>query len=107
MTPAQAIKLEKVELNVDHYPKEKDVLSESGLYRYLLQPGEEHGDTKRRATDNNWSKRTFRLREILQSPGQRVLYYLEEDGPQRPFVREELMQIPENTEKPPDYVKEW
>ena len=30
----------------------------------------------------------------------RILYYLQ-DGPERAFVREELMQVPETTEKPP------
>ena len=44
--------------------------------------------------------------KLLRTQGQRVLYYLAE-GPKRAFVREELMQIPEGTEVPPDYVKEW
>ena len=29
------------------------------------------------------------------------------DGPERAFVSEELMLIPEDTELPPDYVLEW
>ena len=28
-------------------------------------------------------------------------------GPDRAFVSEELMLIPEDTELPPDYVQEW
>ena len=36
----------------------------------------------------------------------RILYYLQ-DGPERAFVREELMQVPETTEKPPDGVQSW
>ena len=34
------------------------------------------------------------------------MYYLQ-DGPERVFVREELMLIPENTELPPDFVQKW
>ena len=53
-----------------------------------------------------WSWDGFRLDRIIENPGQRVLYYLAE-GPERAFVREELMLIPEDTENPPDHVKEW
>ena len=42
----------------------------------------------------------------MEEPGNRVMYYLK-DGPERAFVREELMLIPEDTELPPEYVKEW
>ena len=41
----------------------------------------------------------------MESPGNRVMYYLL-DGPERAFVSEELMLIPEDTELPPDYVQE-
>ena len=105
MTPAKAIKLENVELKIKPYEVE-DAAPTDGLYRYLLEPGEENQDSKRRATDNNWSRKTFRLDRIVENPGQRVLYYLE-DGPNRAFVREELMLIPEGTEVPPDWVKKW
>jgi len=50
----------------------------------------------------------------VENPAQRVLYYLlpaepqaMSEGPQRAFVCEELMLIPEVTELPPDWVKEW
>ena len=76
------------------------------MYRYLLQPGEEHDDQRRRATDRIWSKASYRLREITENPGNCVMYYLA-DGPERGFISEELMLIPENTELPPDYVQEW
>ena len=49
MKPKDAIKLEDVPLE-KIYP-EKLVLPEDGLYRYLYQPGEEHGDERRLATD--------------------------------------------------------
>ena len=76
-----------------------------GLYRYLYQPGEQHGDQKRRATDLIWSKNTYRFDRIVQDPGNRVLYYLQ-DGPDRAFVREELMHISEETQVPPDCITE-
>ena len=58
------------------------------------------------ATDRIWSKKTYRFREIVKEPGNRVMYYLS-DEPERAFVSEELMLIPENTELPPDYVQKW
>ena len=50
---------------VDH--RMEEVLPEDGLYRYLLQPSEEHNDQRRRATDRIWSKASYRLREIAES----------------------------------------
>ena len=82
------------------------LVDEDGLYRYLLQPGEEHDDQRRRATDRIWSKGTYRLREIIENPGNRVMYYLR-DRAERAFVSKELMLIPEDTELRPDYVQEW
>ena len=88
----------------ESYPPE-EVLPEDGLYRYLSQPGEEHNDQQCRATDRIWSKGTYRLREIMENPGNRVMYYLM-DGPERAFVSEELTLIPKDTELPPDYIQE-
>ena len=51
-------------------------------------------------------KKTYRLREIVEDSGNRVMYYLK-DGSERVFVKEELMLIPEDTELPPDYVQKW
>ena len=104
MKPKDAIKLDTVPLD-KKYPDET-ILPEDGLYRYLYQPGEQHGDQKRRATDLIWSKNTYRLDRIVQDPGNRVLYYLQ-DGPDRAFVREELMHVSEDTQVPPDWVNEW
>ena len=104
MKPKDAIKLNNVPL--DKIYTEKTVLPKDGLYRYLYQPGEQHGDQKRRATDLIWSKNTYRLDRIVQDPGNRVLYYLQ-DGPDRTFVREELMHVSEDTQVPPDWVSEW
>ena len=106
MKPKDAIKLKEVPLVTEEsYPTE-EVLPEDGLYRYLLQPSEEHDDQQRRATDRIWSKASYRLREIIENPGNRVMYYLAE-GPELAFVSEELMLILEVTELPPDYVQEW
>ena len=106
MKPSDAIKLNQIPLvNRENYPSEA-TLPEDGLYRYLLQPGEEHDDQRRRAMDRIWSKKTYRLREIVEDSGNHVMYYLN-DGPERAFVSEELMLIPEDTELPPDYVQNW
>ena len=83
--PRDAIKLDIVPLN-KIYPEET-VLLEDGLYRYLYQPCEQHGDQKKRATDLTWSKNTYRLDRIVQEPDNCVLYYLQ-DGPSRAFVHE-------------------
>ena len=108
MTPQKAIKLKEVQLFHESYPKE-EILPTDGLYRYLYQPGELEGGQQRRATDMIWSWDTFRLDHIIEDPGQRVLYYLAgEKAPERAFrSKEELMLIPEDTEVPPDHVKEW
>ena len=115
MKPKDAIELDEVPLvKREAYPPE-EVLPEDRLYHYLLQPGQEHDDQRCRAMDNRvWSKKTYRLREIVENLGNRVMYYLREAEPQsllngseRAFVSEELMLIPEDTELPPDYVQEW
>ena len=76
MKPKDAIRLNEVPLVAQgNYPPE-EILPEDGLYRYLLQPGEEHDDQCRRASGRIWSKETCRLREIVENPGNRVMYYL-------------------------------
>ena len=106
MKPSDVIKLNEVPLvKRESYPPE-DKLPEDGLYCYLLQPGEESDDQRCRAMDRIWSKGTYRLREITENTGNRVMYYLL-NGPEKAFVSEELMLIPEDTELPPDYVQEW
>ena len=104
MKPKYAIKLDTVPLDKT-YPEET-VLPNDGLYRYLYQPGEQHGDRKRQATDLIWSKNTYRLDRIVQDPGSRVLCYLQ-DEPDRDFVCEELIHVSEDTQVPPDWVSEW
>ena len=103
MKPKDAIKLDTIPLD-KAYPKET-VLPEDRLYRYLYQPGEQHGDQKRSATDLIWSKNTYRIDGIVQDTGNRVLYYLQ-DGPDRAFVHEELMHVSKDTQVAPDWVSE-
>ena len=81
MKPKDAIKLKEVPLVTrESYPPE-EVLPEDGAYLYLLQLGEEHNDQRHRATDRIWSYETYRLREITENPGNRMMYYLL-DGPE-------------------------
>ena len=106
MKPSDVIKLNQVPLvNRENYPPE-NTLPEDGFYWYLLQPGKEHDDQWHRATDRVWSKKTYRLKEIVKDSGNHVMYYLS-DGPERAFVSEELMLTPEDTELPPDYIQNW
>ena len=58
MKPKDVIKLDTIPLD-KKYPEET-ILPKDGLYRYLYQPGEQHGDQKRRPTDLILSKNTYR-----------------------------------------------
>ena len=81
-------------------------LSHDVLVRYLLNPGELEGE-RRRATDCNWSRQIYHIRESLVQKNQPVLYWLIDDegnGPKRSFVREKLQIIHPDTELPPRWV---
>ena len=67
--------------------------------RYLYQPGELEGGTKR-ATDSIWSLKVYQVVENRTKLNEPVVYYLS-DGPKRGFVREELLVVPPNTQLPP------
>ena len=67
--------------------------------RYLYQPGELEGGTKR-ATDPIWSLKVYQVVENKTKLNEPVVYYLS-DGPKRGFVREELLVVPPNTQLPP------
>ena len=99
MRPKDATEQDTVTLDKT-YPKET-LLPEDGLYRYLYQPGKQHGHQKRRATDLIWSKNTYRLDLIVPELGNCVLYYLQ-DEPDRAFVCEELVHVSEDTQVPPN-----
>ena len=74
--------------------------------RYLYQPGELEGEC-RGATGPVWSLEVYRLGRSVSKHDESVVYYLE-DGPQRGFVREELLVVPPDTQQPPDGVlKRW
>ena len=102
MKPIDAIKKETVSQTINDYPPEEE-LPLDGIYRYLLKPGEEHNDTRRRETDNYWSRKTYSLEEVIKEKGNRIMYKL--NG--RTFVKEELMSIPYDTVSPPDWVSKW
>ena len=104
MKPEEAIELKKVPLS-ENYPLE-DTLLEDGLYPYLLQPGEEHDDQRQRAMDRICSKKTCRLKEVVEDSGNLVMYYLS-DGAERTLVSEGLFLIPEDTDLPSDYIQKW
>ena len=67
--------------------------------RYLYQPGELEGGTKR-ATDPICSLKIHQIQRRVRKPNAPVVYYLS-DGPKRGFVREELLVVPPNTQLPP------
>ena len=50
-------------------------------------------------------KNSYRLDRIVQEPGNRVVYYLQ-NGPDRVFVHEELMNVSEDIEVPPEWVNQ-
>ena len=76
------------------------------MYHYLLQPRDEHDDQHKRATDRIWSEATYKFCKIVKDSGNWVMYCLS-NGPDRAFVSEELMLIPEDTKLPPNYIKKW
>ena len=67
--------------------------------RYLYQPGELEGGTKR-ATDPIWSLKVYQVVKNMTKPNEPVVYCLS-DRPRRGFVREELLVVPPNTQLPP------
>jgi len=67
--------------------------------RYLYQPGDLEGGLQR-AMYPIWSLKVYNIERSFIKPDQPVLYYLH-DGPERGFVREELLLVPPNTTLPP------
>ena len=101
--PAVAIKEKSVPLLPTKYNRPVG-LAEKKLpplinVRYLYQPGELEGGTKR-ATDPIWSLKVYQVVENKTKPDSPAVYYLS-DGPKRGFVREELLVVPPNTQLPP------
>jgi len=67
--------------------------------RFLYQPGELEGSTKR-ATDPIWSLKVYQIERNVTKPHEPVVYCLS-SCPKRGFVREELLVVPPNTQLPP------
>jgi hypothetical protein len=111
ISPAVAIKKKRV-CAKPSYPRKGPVgFDEKKLpydvhVRYLLEPSNLEGG-RRSAGDMNWSPVIYHIRESLTQKKQPVLYWLIDDngkGPERSFVREELLVIPDDTELPPQWV---
>ena len=90
----------------------ENLLPHDGLYRYLLPPGREFiKNQSKRAVDQIWrftdqfNDTTCRMRKVINEVGSRVVNFWQ-DGPERAFVKEELMLILEVIENPPDYILE-
>ncbi len=84
----------------------EDQLTYDILIRYLLEPSDLEGN-RRRAGDMNWSQQIYRIRKALIQKDQPILYWLIDDNgksPERSFVNEELLIIPDDTELPPQWV---
>ena len=80
-------------------------LSYNILVRYLLELGELEGG-RHRATDCNWSPKVYYIKESLIQKNQPVLYWLTDEnsnGPERSFVREQLIKV-DKIEYPPKWV---
>ncbi|PKK74626.1 hypothetical protein RhiirC2_820458 [Rhizophagus irregularis] len=69
----------------------------------LLKEWENDPFERRRITDPIWSPSLHKIQRIVvgKNPLMLILYYLDESGPQRPFVREQLMHIKEEPMLPP------
>ena len=81
-------------------------LSHDLSIRYFLEPNDLEGG-RRQAGDMNWSPKIYHIRKTLVQKNQPVLYWLVDDegkGPERSFVREELLVIPDDTELPPQWI---
>jgi transposase InsO family protein len=113
MTPEEAIKKDNVESVTrsakDQVDKNEQVidLGPHEKVRYLLEPGEIEGDTRRRATDPIWSLEMYDIEDVtrglgLQGPSQPYLYKLRDI--KRRFVKDELLIVPAQSELPPDNI---
>ena len=91
---------------ISHIKKKTHYLPEDGLYRYLYEPSEQHGDQKIRATDLIWSEKIYRPNPVIKDQGNRVLYYLQGEH-NKVFECEGLMHISEDAQIPSQWVWDW
>jgi hypothetical protein len=111
ISPAEAFVMERVIVKSSKSQNgpigfDEKTLPSDTLVRYLLDHIDLEGG-RRRAGDMNWSSQIYHIHESLVQKNQPVLYWLIDDegnGPERSFVREELMVIPLNTKLPPQWV---
>ena len=106
MAPTEAVKKEHVYAKSSKPRKgpigfDEDRLTYNTSVRYLLKPGELEGG-RHRTTDCNWSPLVYHIKKSLIQKNQPVLYWLI-DGPERSFVREQLMVV-KNVDYPPDWI---
>ena len=115
LAPSEAILLEEVESKPSisskrPIGKDEITLKKGDSVRYLLANAEWEGgmEAVRRSTDPIWSPSIHKIRKIVVSKNEPVLYYLEGDefSPKREFVREELILIadPEKVEYSPQSI---
>ena len=105
LAPIKAIKLEKVESRPSTKYKhpvgkyEENRLKKGDTVRYLLANAEWEGgmENQKRATDPTFSPSLHKIRKIVVTKNEPVLYYLGDDddeyAPKRGFVREELLYV--------------
>ena len=114
MAPIEAIRLERIESKPAIQPKRpigknEIKLKKGDTVRYLLAKAEWEGgmENQRRATDPVWSPSLHKIRKVVVSKNEPVLYYLGgEHAPSRAFVREELMHLEHEPELPPQSILE-
>ncbi|UZO05881.1 uncharacterized protein OCT59_026219 [Rhizophagus irregularis] len=104
MSPNDITKLEQIysKLSVKYNRPigvDEPQLPKGTTIRFLLAPEEWKNDPfeQRRITNPIWSPSMHKIQRIVvgRNPPMLVLYYLDDLGPQRPFVREQLMHIKE------------
>ncbi|CAJ0904889.1 8473_t:CDS:2, partial [Entrophospora sp. SA101] len=119
LAPAKAIKLERVESRpYTKYKRpvgknEENKLKKGDTVRYLLANAEWEGgmENQKRATDPTFSPSIHKIRKIVVTKNEPVLYYLGDDddeyAPKRGFVREELLYVNIDTlQYPPQSILE-
>jgi hypothetical protein len=108
MKPIDAIKLDSVPQPEYEEEEIEEDLPIDSIVRYLYKPGEEHNDTRYRATDAIWSVDSYLIDEIRSTdytagktgrdPQQPSIYTLQGISDDRTFTREQLQVIPPDTE---------
>ncbi|GES92579.1 hypothetical protein RCL_jg28906.t1 [Rhizophagus clarus] len=113
MNPNDATKLERIYSKPSvkyNHPIGVDELQlpKGTTIQFLLAPGEWENDPfeRCRITDLTWSSSLHKIWRIVigKNPPMPILYYLDESGPQQPFVREQLMHIKEEPMLPSRWV---